>query len=158
MKSQASNNQNYVGYIYVRTLKCTGQKYVGQTVNLKKRNSQWKNLKYSYAGRKIDEARKRHGVDDNDWLQDLFMFTALTEEDLASKLDFEETAYIKKYNSVEEGLNISYGRGMLGLHHTDEAKAKISKALTGITRSTETRMKMSAAKKRWWEIKKQNAA
>lgn len=135
-------------------MKSTGQKYVGQTIDIKNRNSQWKDLRHSYGGRKIDDARKRHGVSDNDWELKVFPVNPSTKEELANKLNLEETAYIKKYNSVEEGLNGSYGRGMLGLHHTDEAKAKISKALTGISRSPETRKKMSDSKKRWWANKK----
>lgn len=154
MKTQ--NNNEYVGYIYIRTLICTGLKYVGQTVDIEHRNSQWRDTNNPYAGKKINKARKENGVSDTDWLLEVIEIKAPTKKDRAQQLDYLEEIYIIKNDSVNNGYNQSYGRGMKGLHHTLEAKAKISQKLTGIKRSAETKRKISEAAKLRWAKQKQS--
>lgn len=142
------------GVIYVRTLKTTGEKYVGQTENIDKRNNHWKCHKSPYGGAKIDSARKKYGTGENNWSLELVEIFAPTKKKLTEELDKAETNKIIELDTVNNGLNISYGRGMKGLHHIDETKAKISQTLTGIKRSGETKKKISEAKKLWWATKK----
>lgn len=153
MKTQESN---YVGYIYIRTLISTGLKYVGQTVDIEHRNSQWRDTNNPYAGKKINKARKENGVSDTDWLLEVIEIKAPTEEERDRQLDVLEEIKIIENDSVNNGYNQSYGRGMKGLHHTPSAKAMISKKLTGIKRSDETKRKISEAAKLRWAKQKQS--
>lgn len=124
-----------------------GKVYIGQTVCIEDRNSNWYKPNNNYGGMKITEARQKYGVSDDIWeTKTIEKVFADTEEDLHKKLDERETYNIKLYDSVEKGFNGSYGRGMQGLSHSEAAKAKIS-AHHRKTQTDETKAKISASTK-----------
>lgn len=154
-----------MGYIYLRTNKINGKKYVGQatTKNFRIRQNNWKCLTQKYAGTAINNARKKYGLD-------AFDFEILKEcED--EELNFWEKYYIKELNTkIPYGYNLTDGGGgtsgyifnlteeqkkkiseakkgktpwMKGKHHSYETRKKLSEALKGIKRSDETKKKLS---------------
>lgn len=121
--------------------------YIGQTTNLSKRNWEWRNLKKAYGGEKIERARRLYGTDD--WeLIILYEGNVKKESTRKKKLDRIETAMIKLYNTVDQGFNTSYGHGMKGLHHSKEAKLKISQKMCGVKKSEAHKKAMSEGKKK----------
>ena len=141
----------YEGEIYIRKLIVPGadygKAYIGQTTCIEERNSNWYKPNNNYGGKKISEARQKYGVGDDVWeTKTVEKVFADTEEELHIKLDERETYHIREYDSVENGFNGSYGRGMQGLSHSDAAKAKIS-AHHRKTQTDETKAKISASTK-----------
>ena len=144
------------GSIYKRTLIASAaqgtpdylKNYIGQTDNMKERDSSWNKVNNdNYGGKKITEARKKYGVTPDVWLtEEIEKVYAETEPELKAKLNERETYYIRFYDSVENGFNGSYGRGMQGLSHSDAAKAKIS-AHHRKTQTNATKAKISASTK-----------
>ena len=172
-------DNKFEGVIYMRKLVAPGSTdygkvYIGQTVCIEDRNSNWYKPNNNYGGMKIAEARKRYGVSDDAWeTKTVEKVFANTEEELHIKLDERETANIIKYDSVNNGFNGSYGSGMEGVKHSDEArkkisanhrhyqseeaKQKISIAITGRNHTDEAKNKISKAlkgKKRTYEQRK----
>ena len=144
-------NSQYEGEIYMRRLIAPGadygKVYIGQTVCIEDRNSNWYKPNNNYGGMKITEARQKYGVSDDIWeTKTIEKVFADTEEDLHKKLDERETYNIKLYDSVEKGFNGSYGRGMQGLSHSDAARAKIS-AHHRKTQTSQTKARISASTK-----------
>lgn len=105
-----------MGVIYVRPNLINGKKYVGQATDLKKRQSDWNCLTQPYAGKAINNARAKYGLD-------AFDFEILKECD-DKELDFWEKYYIKELNTkVPYGYNLTEGGdGCKGYHHTEEIK------------------------------------
>ena len=145
-------DQKFGGEIYMRRLIAPGsidygKVYIGQTICIEDRNSNWYKPDNNYGGMKITEARNKYGVSDDVWeTKTLEKIFADTEEDLHKQLNERETYYIGFYDSVENGFNGSYGRGMQGLNHSDAAKAKIS-AHHRKTQTNATKAKISASTK-----------
>lgn len=161
------------GSIYKRTLIASAAQgtpdylktYIGQTDNMKERDSSWNKVNNdNYGGKKITEARKKYGVTPNAWLtEEIEKVYAETEPELKAKLNERETYYIRFYDSVANGFNGSYGSGMEGVKHSDEArekisanhrhyqseeaKQKISIAITGRNHTDEAKNKISEALK-----------
>lgn len=132
------------GVIY-RYKSPSGKYYIGQTVDETQRR--WNFLSDKrYGGPKIDNARKKYGPEN-------FEYTVLMKvegdnpDEVKHYLDALEIGFIKMYNSIDEGYNITKGGGgCYGFHHSDEVKERISKKLTGIKKSEETKKKMSEVK------------
>ncbi len=144
-------NSQYEGEIYMRRLIAPGadygKVYIGQTICIEDRNSNWYKHNNNYGGIKISEARQKYGVGDDAWeTKTIEKIYANTEDDLHKQLNERETYYIGFYDSVENGFNGSYGRGMQGLSHSDAAKAKIS-AHHRKTQTNATKAKISASTK-----------
>ena len=119
-----------MGVIYLRTNKVNGKQYVGQvtTKRFKARQNKWKSNSYRYAGKAINNARAKYGID-------AFDFEILKECD-DKELDFWEMYYIKELNTkVPNGYNMTDG----------------GEGRSGSSVSKETRKKMSEYKgeKRW---------
>lgn len=156
---------NYYGEIYKYTLKATeksiangdaGKCYVGQTGNSKKRQGDWDSQDPRYAGPKINRAREIYPPED--WVREVLVSrTYMKKSTRNKKLDELETEMIKKYNTVENGFNTSYGRGMKGLHHTEESRQKISQALSGVKKTDAHRRAISKGMKKSWRIRKKKA-
>lgn len=103
----------------------SGKIYIGQTYNEKKRRNVFLNENETYAGIKIDNARKKYGPNN-------FKYEVLEEIEcddtkiLGEKLDNLECYYIGLYNSFCNGYNMSIGGdGSRGYKITEEHKKKI---------------------------------
>lgn len=146
----------YYGEVYKYTLKATekstangdaGKCYIGQTGNTKKRQGDWDSTDPRYAGPKINRAREIYPPED--WVREvLFSGFYMKESTRKKKIDAMETAMIRKYDSVNNGFNTSYGRGMKGLHHSKASRLKISQALRGVKKSEAHKKAMSEGKKK----------
>ena len=82
-----------MGYIYLRTNKINGKKYVGQVITrrFKARQKAWNCLTQPYAGPAINAARAKYGID-------AFDFEILKEcED--EEMNKWEMYYIKELNT-----------------------------------------------------------
>lgn len=130
-----------MGVIYVRPNLINGKKYVGQATNLKTRQNKWKSTSGHYAGKAIDAARKKYGIDN-------FGFEILKECD-DKELDFWEKYYIKELNTkVPYGYNMTDGgEGMNGCPVSQETRKKLSECHKGKHRSEETKRKISEGHK-----------
>lgn len=156
---------NYYGEIYKYTLKATeksiangdaGKCYVGQTGNSKKRQGDWDSQDPRYAGPKINRAREIYPPED--WVREVLVSrTYMKKSTRNKKLDELETEMIKKFDAVENGFNTSYGRGMKGLHHTEESRRKISQALSGVKKKEAHRKNISKGMKKSWRNRKKKA-
>lgn len=128
-----------MGYIYLRKNKINGKCYIGQTVNVKRRNNDWNNLNIKYGGHTVENARKKYGTDG-------FTFEIL-KECPNDEMNEWEMYYIKKYNSkAPNGYNATDG-GDSTCERTEEIKMKISISKRGKKHSVETKTKMSVAQK-----------
>lgn len=132
-----------MGYIYLRTNKINGKKYIGQvtTNRFKERQNRWNNLNLPYAGNVINNARKKYGIDAFDF--------EILKECKDEELNQLEMYYIKELNTkVPYGYNMTDGGGgKSGFTVSHETKQKISESLIGKKLSEETRKKMSEAQK-----------
>lgn len=127
-----------MGVIYVRPNLINGKKYVGQatTKNFKSRQNRWKSNSYRYAGKAINAARAKYGIE-------AFGFEILKECD-DKELNFWEKYYIKELNTkVPYGYNMTDG-GDSTYEMTDEIRKKISAALKGKPKSPEHIAKVAA--------------
>lgn len=112
-----------MGVIYLRTNLVNGMKYVGQTVNFKKRESAWKCLKWSYANQLLTDDRNKYGLDN--------FKTEIIEKCDDSKLDELEKYYIEKLNTIyPNGYNDNEG-GSISFHHSEKTKKKIGESGKG---------------------------
>lgn len=97
------------GVVYCYTSP-NGKKYVGQTINEKHRRCIFLNinLKYSSGKGKIDKARKKYGPENFTYevLEEIFN---VDKEELIKSLDKLETEYIIKFDSINNGYNVSQG-------------------------------------------------
>lgn len=154
----------------------SGKKYIGQSVNLKKRKSNFLNFKRGYTStgyNKINNARKKYNKE-SDWKYDILEYC------LEDRLDEREIFWISYFNTVEEGYNSEYGGGtnkiisddtrrklsekkkdvyvgennpFYGRHHSEETRKRISEShkgketwMKGKHHSEESRKKISIAK------------
>lgn len=103
--------------------------YIGQTTVEKIRRTVFLNEKKSYAGLKIDTARKKYGAK-NFKYEVLETVYAENNEELLFKLNTLETYYIGLYDSFKNGYNMSIGgQGSLGYKLSEEHKQKITQYL-----------------------------
>lgn len=128
--------------IYLRTNKINGKQYVGQTVDMKRRDYQWYNVKAFYAGKIINSARKKYGIEN-------FKTDILRECQTQDELNEWEIYYIKKLGTkIPNGYNLTDGGdGISGYEMTEEHKRRIGEAHKGIKPSEETRKKISESHK-----------
>lgn len=138
--------------IYKILNKINGMMYVGKSTDMEKR---WKRHLYLLKAGKdsckyLQSAWNKYGFDN-------FQF-GIIEETSLEKLDEKEVFYINKYDThyTKNGYNISYGgkSPMLGRHHTEDTKRKISEnsenrvgknnPMYNRKQSLETREKISA--------------
>lgn len=156
----------YRGVVYCRTLKATGQCYIGETDNEKVRKQCWNKpgAKNNYAGEKIVRTREEYGIDSRAWDYEVLDEVICENlDELHQILHDRQAHWIREKNSVEKGFNGSYGDGMEGRTHTPESRAlisknhrnyqtedtkiKLSQLMKGRTISQETREKISAGNK-----------
>lgn len=148
--------KTYSGSIYMIVNLINNKKYVGQTQQTIE--ERFRKHKSSNSCPKLYNALKKYG-ESNFKIFTLKVIAANKYSVLAEQLDEWEKFYIKYYNSVENGYNLTYGGqnklkqlseetkkkiseaqkgekgNMWGKHHSDETKEKISKKVS------ETRIK-----------------
>lgn len=100
----------YNGIIYKYTSP-SGKHYIGQTRDEKNRRSRWKQTSKPYAGVKLENARKKYGVD-NFQYEVLLSIDCENESDLIDLLNQKEIEYISKYDSYFSGYNSNIGGGL----------------------------------------------
>lgn len=92
-------------YIYFIINKITNQRYVGQTTNFSRRRSEHllKLKENRHPNLKLQNAYNKYGEDN-------FIFQKITYDDISKKeLDEQEIYYINKFNSFEQGYNLTTG-------------------------------------------------
>jgi len=114
-----------------------GKIYIGQTVNIKTRLSQYKNKYKNSMGTYIYNSINKYG-----WENHTF---EVIEECGKEELNLKEIYWINFYNSINEGLNLKDG-GSFG-NHSEETKELIRLKATGRKLSEEARLKISKSKK-----------
>lgn len=155
-----------MGFIYLRTNKVNGKKYVGKATDLKTRQSDWNNLNKPYAGPAINAAREKYGIE-------VFGFEILKECN-DNELDYWEKYYIKELNTKPPyGYNLTDGGegGNTYICKNEKEMNKIKQKIgesnkgknkgktpwnKGRKHSEETKKKISEAlkgKESWWKGK-----
>lgn len=120
-----------------------GKSYIGITVDFDKR----KNAHLSAVGRDNEQniiyrAMRKHGVDSLEWI------ILDNEVDNYNNLKELEKSYIQKYDSYENGYNMTLGGdGVLGKRVSEETRKKIGDAHRGKTTTEETKRKLSEINK-----------
>lgn len=129
-------------YIYIITNNINQKKYIGQTLNPKRRwmvhRTICKPLTY------IDNTIAKYGVTN-------FSFAVIAECWSQAEADELEILLIRLYSSIDKnyGYNIKPGgKVSYGWSHTEETKRKISEAEKGKIMSDESRIKMSKSQKK----------
>lgn len=98
----------YFGYIYIIRNTINNKVYIGQT--RRKPGLRWKQHCKERNCPKLKAAFKKYGVDN--FYEDknkLYCCVSTSLNKLCQLLDYYETFYITKYNSVENGYNCNYG-------------------------------------------------
>ncbi len=99
----------YTAVVYFYKCKSTGLYYCGATIDESSRRSSFKNLNYSYGGKKIDEARKLYPDIDNEWEYNPIPVMSSTVDDLIWEMDYLERYLISYYDSFNNGYNSNMG-------------------------------------------------
>lgn len=119
-----------IGTIYKLTSpsnKC----YIGQTINLVERKRALYNPNKYYSGHRLDNAIKKYGIE-NFQYEIIIQIVESSKEKLREKLDELEKFYIEKYDSYNNGYNMTLGgSGSNGCFQTEESKRKISEKAKG---------------------------
>lgn len=119
-----------VGIIY-KYESPSGKVYIGQTINLKDRRRCFNNINKRYSGTKFMKAIKKYGREN-------FKFSIISQiicddkTELRNQLDELEKFYIKKYDSYNNGYNMTEGgSGSKGCFQTEESRKLISEKAKG---------------------------
>lgn len=131
-----------MGLIYILQHKVNKKVYVGQTItNLKKRLSLHISQAKANSQFAIHRAIRKYGIKS-------FHYKAIEVINSAAKLNTREKFWIKRYDSLRHGYNMTKGgEGCSRLEVSMETRLKMSVALTGRTLSRECREKISKALK-----------
>ena len=98
------------GIIYKWTCNISNKSYIGQTTNEKDREKKFLNESESYAGEKINNARKKYGLSEGTWTKTVLKcIECSNEEDLRKELNYWEKYYVKEYNTFNNGYNSTDG-------------------------------------------------
>jgi len=104
--------------------------YVGQALDIRKRfNKHMSRMrrKFNYP---LYNALNKYGLDKFEYSIELILDTEnKSNEDIQKELNELEIKYIKKYNSFENGYNLTIGgESISGYHQTEETKQRLSNA------------------------------
>lgn len=125
----------------------SGKKYIGQTINENVRRRQFKCLKGSYGGDKIDNARRKYGPQ-NFKYDVLLTCVGETMEEVKNYLNEFEVYYIMLFDTYVNGYNSAEGGGgSVGVSHTcsPETRKRMSEARKGIVFTPEHRANIGKA-------------
>lgn len=139
-----------IGIIYKYTSP-SNKSYIGQTINEKIRMKRHKYAAkhHTEKGRsKFYRAIRKYGWD-NFTYEVLFTIDNDDKKRVKEKLDFMERYYIRKFDSYNNGYNMTLGGdcGMKGINLTDEWKNHISESHKGMKYSDEFKQTLSEAHK-----------
>lgn len=109
----------------------SGKSYIGQTINQRRWYKDFFRVTQSYAGFKIDRARRKYGPE-NFTYEILFMYQSYDVKELCELLDKKEVEFIKRYNAVKNGYNLTYGgqNGYNKVKVREITKRKLSEKIT----------------------------
>lgn len=131
-------------YVYAITNSVNGKKYIGITNDITRRFRQHKSqLKYGkHPNVKLQRAYNKYG-------QDKFDFSVLEELECSKKeLADREIYYISKYDSCDNGYNLTYGGDNYGNNViTEKTKQLLRTVKLGYKESEETKKRKSIAMK-----------
>lgn len=117
------------GVIYKYTSP-SGKCYIGQTINEKRRRNDFLNEKdKSYAGPKINNARKKYGPKNFEY-EILFAVESYVKEEVRDLLNQKEIQYIEMFDSFYNGYNSDRGGNTCSHVITEETKQKLSESIT----------------------------
>lgn len=116
-----------MGIVYCATNIQNGKSYIGQTINTLERRK-----RSGYHGcLKFERAIQKYGTEG-------FLWRVLFESETTDELDERECFWIKAYNSIEEGYNLSPGgQPKLGRMLLEETRKRMSLAHIGVKKSPE---------------------
>lgn len=103
---------NMKGIIYKWTCNVNGKSYIGQTTNEKQREKEFLSENKTYAGEKINNARKKYGLSNDIWTKTVLKRLWCKdgkENELRERLNYWEKYYVKLYDSINNGYNITNG-------------------------------------------------
>lgn len=107
----------------------SGKVYIGQTLNEERRRNEFLDLSICYAGKRIELARKKYKPEN-------FKYEILEKkeydnlENALYDLNSMESYYIGKFDSYNNGYNMTYGgEGVRGIVFDNDIKTKISNTL-----------------------------
>ena len=140
------------GYVYKFTSP-SNKVYIGITNDIRRRYAEHKRLSKQIINRKFYIALRKYGFE-NFSFEVLEKYDVKTKEELYDVLNEREMYYIEKYDSFNNGYNLTKGgdgtRGLEGelnpfyhKHHTEESKAKMSKAHKGKVLSEDHKRKIA---------------
>ena len=107
LKKNAAGLYEFTAYTLKN--KFTLKYYCGVTVHPGNRKSVWKGLTNKYAGKKINDARKKYGVGEDAWEYWEKTITAATKDELIKEMDYTEVYLITYYDSYHNGYNSNAG-------------------------------------------------
>jgi group I intron endonuclease len=128
------------GIIYCYHSISTGKKYIGKTLYERKRKQDHEYNASIGTSTKFYNAVRKYG-----WDNFVYGIVEIIESNL---LEEKEKYYIEKYNTLNNGYNMTIGGdGKFGWKATPETKEKMKKSATGRVLSEEVKRKISEAKK-----------
>jgi len=112
------------GIIYLASNLITGKRYVGQTIKtLEERKAKHLQNSQTDLNNRFYQAIRKHGIDSFEWE---------VLEEVEGNLDEREIYWIKEFNTLYEGYNMTIGGGTLyGHKHTEETKKRIGESRKG---------------------------
>ena len=120
LKKNAAGLYEFTAYYYKN--RETGLCYCGVTLHPGNRKYIWKNLKYKYAGDKLNDARKKYGIDEEVWEYEETIVLVADINDVIETMDNVESALIAKYDSYKNGYNSNAG----GLGRGTKSRVSVS--------------------------------
>ena len=102
--------------------------YIGQTLNEKRRKKEFFDLKNKYGGLKIYNARKKY-LPENFKYEILYKNNYDNIESAILDLNEKEEFYIKKFDSINNGYNISIGGSVRGVMINEDCKQRMINSL-----------------------------
>lgn len=144
-----------VSGIYGLRCKVTNKWYVGQSIDISNRWESYKKLRCKNQ-KKLYHALIKYGYDNFD------TFVIESFDPIDWILDYREMYWIKYYDSVENGYNITAGGkigiNFSGLKHSDETREKMSKWQRGKKHSPErvNNMRKSLLGRKWSKKQREN--
>lgn len=140
------------GIIYKWTCNINGKNYIGQTVNEKRRERDFLNETKSYAGEKINNARKKYGLSDGTWTKTVLKRLWCKngkEDELRECLNYWERYYIEQFDTIKNGYNITNGGDCdFSQEVIEEMRRKSFERWNNM--SDEEKTKCIESGKQWW--------